>query len=134
MATTPTAKLGIPLPVAGSGEPFTVAAYNFGVTTLDGAAGATVVTSSSRPGSPFSGQVIFETDTFKSFVWSGSAWVGTTGFTVCTSTTRPSVPWLGQPIFETDTLKSFVWDGSAWKVLGGGAGGGFDSVFLLMGA
>jgi hypothetical protein len=93
MATTPTAKLGIPLPVAGSNEPFTVAAYNFGVTTLDGAAGAGVVTSVSRPVSPFSGQIIF----------------------------------------ETDTAKSFVWDGSAWQILGSGAGGPFDSVFLLMG-
>jgi hypothetical protein len=74
MATTPTTKLGIPLPVAGSGEPFTVAAYNFGVSTLDGAAGATVVTSVSRPGSPFDGQVIFETDTLRSYVYDGSAW------------------------------------------------------------
>lgn len=74
MATTPTAKLGIPLPVAGSGEPFTVAAYNFGVATLDGAAGAAVVTSGSRPGSPFSGQVIFETDTLRSYVYDGSVW------------------------------------------------------------
>jgi hypothetical protein len=74
MATTPTAKLGIPLPVAGSGEPFTVAAYNFGVSTLDGAVGAAVVTSGSRPVSPFSGQVIFETDTLRSYVYDGSDW------------------------------------------------------------
>ncbi len=74
MATTPTTKLGIPLPVAGSGEPFTVAAYNFGINTLDGAAGSTIVTSVSRPGSPFAGQVIYETDTELSFVWDGSTW------------------------------------------------------------
>jgi hypothetical protein len=74
MATTPTAKLGIPLPVAGSAEPFTVAAYNFGINTLDGAAGADVVTSVSRPVSPFSGQIIFETDTLRSYVYDGSDW------------------------------------------------------------
>ena len=56
------------------------------------------------------------------------------GFTICTSTTRPSTPWSGQSIFETDTSKSFMWDGSAWKIIGSGAGGNFDSVFLLMGA
>jgi hypothetical protein len=56
------------------------------------------------------------------------------GADLVTSTTRPSSPWDGQVIFETDTSKSFVWDGTAWKVLGSGAGGGFDSVFLLMGA
>jgi hypothetical protein len=67
--------LGIPLPVAGSNEPFTVAAYNFGINSLDGAAGATVVTSVSRPGSPWSGQVIFETDTSNTLVWDGAAWV-----------------------------------------------------------
>jgi hypothetical protein len=77
MATTPTTKLGIPLPVAGSGEPFTVAAYNFGINALDGAAGADVVTSASRPGSPFTGQIIHETDTDLTLVWDGVAWVPT---------------------------------------------------------
>ncbi len=56
------------------------------------------------------------------------------GATIVTSATRPVTPFAGQVIFETDTSKSFVWDGSAWQILGGGAGGGFDSVFLLMGA
>ena len=56
------------------------------------------------------------------------------GADLVTSSTRPGTPWAGQVIFETDTSKSFVWDGSAWQILGGGAGGGFDSVFLLMGA
>lgn len=56
------------------------------------------------------------------------------GAAIVTSSTRPSSPWAGQIIFETDTSKSFVWNGSAWVILGGGAGGGFDSVFLLMGA
>jgi microcystin-dependent protein len=77
MATTPTTKLGIPLPVAGSGEPFTVAAYNFGINSLDGAVGAAVVTSSTRPGTPWTGQIIHETDTDLTFVWDGVAWVET---------------------------------------------------------
>lgn len=42
---------------------------------IDAAAGFKVVTSSTRPGSPFTGQGIFETDTALAYVWSGSAWV-----------------------------------------------------------
>ena len=38
----------------------------------------TVCTSSTRPGSPFTGQTIFETDTNKMKVWLGSAWSGGT--------------------------------------------------------
>lgn len=38
----------------------------------------TVCTSSTRPGSPFSGQVIFETDTKKMQVWDGSVWLAIT--------------------------------------------------------
>jgi len=34
-----------------------------------------VCTSSTRPASPFEGQVIYETDTDKALVWNGSAWV-----------------------------------------------------------
>lgn len=34
-----------------------------------------VCTSSTRPASPYEGQVIYETDTDKTLVWNGSAWV-----------------------------------------------------------
>jgi hypothetical protein len=34
-----------------------------------------VCTSSTRPASPYEGQFIYETDTDKTFVWNGSAWV-----------------------------------------------------------
>jgi hypothetical protein len=37
--------------------------------------GITICTSSTRPGSPFTGQTIFETNTNKILVWNGSAWV-----------------------------------------------------------
>jgi len=36
--------------------------------------GTTICTSSTRPGSPFDGQSIYETDTDKTLVWNGSAW------------------------------------------------------------
>ena len=55
------------------------------------------------------------------------------GAPVVTSTTRPGTPFAGQIIYESDTGNAQIWDGSAWKSFGSG-GGGFSSVFLLMGA
>jgi hypothetical protein len=46
---------------------------NFDV--IDAKIGAVVCTSSTRPGTPFTGQQIFETNTGQSLVWNGSAWV-----------------------------------------------------------
>jgi hypothetical protein len=110
MATTPTTKLGIPLPVAGSGEPFTVAAYNFGINALDGAAGATVVTSVSRPVSPWSGQVIFETDTGLAFIWDGSAWMPSGGGgSIEISATAPSSPGAGDLWWDSDNGKLYIY-------------------------
>jgi len=43
--------------------------------------GTTVCTSSTRPASPYTGQLIFETDTGKVQKWSGSAWVELLDFT-----------------------------------------------------
>jgi hypothetical protein len=110
VATTPSAKLGIPLPVAGSQEPFTVAAYNNAINTLDGVAGATVVTSTTRPTSPFSGQLIFETDTNKSLVWDGVAWND--------AVPVPPVPALGGlsdvTVTSATTGDTLVYDGSDW--------------------
>jgi hypothetical protein len=110
MATTPTAKLGIPLPVAGSGEPFTVAAYNFGVNALDGAAGFTVCTSVTRPVSPWLGQSIFETDTGSAFVWDGSAWQPAGGGgSIEISSTAPTSPGEGDLWWDSDNGKLYIY-------------------------
>ena len=42
---------------------------------IDAAVGTSVVTSSTRPASPFTGQQIYETNTKLTYVWSGSAWL-----------------------------------------------------------
>lgn len=66
--------------------------------TIDAALGSTVCTSSTRPGSPVVGQIIFETDTERTYIWAGSGaggWlpigsltaVKTTDKTVISSTT-----------------------------------------------
>ena len=79
--------------------------------------GHTICTSTTRPGSPESGQMIYETDTRRTLVWNGSAWTYTSTLLV-TSSTRPASPPAGTTIFETDTALLYVWSGSAWvKVL-----------------
>jgi hypothetical protein len=80
-----------------------------------------VCASTTRPSSPFEGQEIYETDTQKTLVYSGSAWVETSDLdyspsaTVCTSGTRPATGLFeGQRIYETDTNREFTYSGSGW--------------------
>lgn len=58
-----------------------------------------VCTSSTRPASPYEGQVIYETDTDKTLVWNGSAWVY-----LSTSTANP----VGLELVKTQTIGSAV--------------------------
>jgi len=44
---------------------------------IDAAVGAAIVTSTTRPSAPWTGQIIHETDTDKTLVWDGVAWVET---------------------------------------------------------
>ena len=74
MSTYNSDRLGISLPTPGSAEPFTVSAFNDMIEALDEAVSLTVCTSSTRPGSPFEGQGIFETDTSAAYVYDGSSW------------------------------------------------------------
>ena len=71
MATT-TTKLGLIKPDLV--ENVDIGKINDNMDDLDAAAGASIVTFATRPASPWTGQVIYETDTENSFVWSGSAW------------------------------------------------------------
>lgn len=58
-----------------------------------------VCTSSTRPASPYDGQVIYETDTDKTLVWNGSAWVY-----LSTSTANPP----GLELVKTQSVGSGV--------------------------
>lgn len=71
MATS-TSKLGLTKPALTDNVDVTVLNTNFD--EIDTAAGFSIVTSATRPASPWAGQVIFETDTGSSFVWDGSEW------------------------------------------------------------
>ncbi len=58
-----------------------------------------VCTFSTRPASPYEGQVIYETDTDRTLVWNGSAWVF-----LSTSTANP----VGLELVKTQTIGSTV--------------------------
>lgn len=79
--------------------------------------GVTICTSSTRPGSPFNGQFIYETDTDITRVWDGAVW-DVVGTGVFTSTTRPASPYEGKLIYETDTDLLQVYNGTAWTPVG----------------
>lgn len=76
-----------------------------------------VCTSSTRPASPYDGQVIYESDTDTVRVWDGSVW-DVVGTGVFTSTTRPSSPYEGKLIYETDTNLVKMYDGASWVTVG----------------
>jgi hypothetical protein len=59
-----------------------------------------VCTSSTRPASPYDGQVIYETDTDAVKVWDGSAWVG--------ATNAASLNGVGQSVAFTPTFGNFT--------------------------
>lgn len=71
MATT-TSRLGLIKP--DYSDNVDVADLNSNADDIDAAVGAQVVTSSTRPSTPYTGQLIYETDTDKTFAWTGAAW------------------------------------------------------------
>lgn len=72
-----TSRLGLNKP---DGDPVTgdvvdIEKLNENFDALDAVVSYTPCTSTARPGAPFVGQAILETDTGKSFVWGGSGWL-----------------------------------------------------------
>jgi hypothetical protein len=112
---TSTTRLGLTKP--DGTDLVDVAVLNTNFDKTDAAAGAFVCTSTTRPSTPYSGQIIYETDTDQSFVWDSatSTWnVLTPGATVCTSASRPASPVPGQVIYETDTKLTYVYASGTW--------------------
>ena len=75
-----------------------------------------VCTSTTRPTSPFVGQVVYESDTYRMMAYTGSGWAAV-NIGAYTSNTRPSNPYQGQTIYETDTNRAPVWTGTVWRGL-----------------
>ncbi len=71
MSTT-TAKLGLVKPATDEDVDITI--LNDNSDKVDAASGVAVCDSLTRPGSPFTGQTIFETDTKKIYIWDGDSW------------------------------------------------------------
>jgi hypothetical protein len=87
--------------------------------------GATV--SDSAPSSPSSGQIWFESDTGKTFIYYDSSWVqiigggGGGGASVTVSDTPPSSPSTGSVWYESDTGSLYLYYDSFWVEVGGSA-------------
>lgn len=77
---------------------------------IDAAVGAAIVTSSTRPATPWAGQIIFETDTLTPYVWDGSAWqVAGGGGSIEISATAPASPSAGDLWWDSDDGKMFIY-------------------------
>jgi hypothetical protein len=88
---------------------------------VDSVIGALICTAGTRPGTPYDGQIIRETDTRKISVWNATQaiWQSLTGTYICTSGTRPGSPFDGFVIRETDTQRVYIWNANvaAWQLM-----------------
>ena len=66
-----------------------------------------VCTSTTRPASPYDGQVIYETDTDKIAVYDSSAWVYKTGTTAPTTPTAPGLAFISTTTITSQTSVAF---------------------------
>jgi hypothetical protein len=87
-----------------------VADLNTNADDIDAAVGFAIVTSSTRPSTPWTGQSIFETDTESSFIWDGSAWMpGGGGGSIEISATAPSSPGEGDLWWDSDNGNLYIY-------------------------
>ena len=122
MATS-TTKLGLTKP--DFVDVVDVSELNTNADAIDAAVGATIVTSATRPASPWAGQIIYETDTESTFVWTGSAWIASGGgASVTVATTAPAGPDEGDLWLNSTEAKMYVYydDGTSaqWVAAVGG--------------
>ena len=122
MATS-TTKLGLTKP--DFVDVVDVSELNTNADAIDAAVGATIVTSATRPASPWAGQIIYETDTESTFVWTGSAWIASGGgASVTVSETAPAGADEGDLWLNSTEAKMYVYydDGTSeqWVAAVGG--------------
>lgn len=91
MATT-TSRLGLRKPNNTTDVVNVTTDISNNMDLVDAAVGYVVCTSSTRPGSPYTGQPIYETDTKLCYVWNGSAWAiaNVPGFAAVTNVQTPA--------------------------------------------
>jgi hypothetical protein len=91
---------------------------------IDAAVGFAIVTSSTRPSTPWTGQSIFETDTGNSFIWDGAVWQpGGGGGSIEISSTAPSNPGEGDLWWDSDNGNLYIYyddgDSQQWVAANG---------------
>jgi len=101
-----------------------VADLNTNADDIDAAVGFAIVTSSTRPSTPWTGQSIFETDTESSFIWDGTAWMpGGGGGSIEISATAPSSPGEGDLWWDSDNGNLYIYyddgDSQQWVAANG---------------
>lgn len=126
-----TSRLGLnkPDPDPITGDPVDISKLNDNFDKIDAAINATLCTSTTRPASPFQGQIILETDTNRLYIRIGSAWaqllLGGSGVgrtTVNVEFERPSGgDWLISGHTTGDTQKRFILDANGMMQWGSGS-------------
>lgn len=108
MATS-TTKLGLTKP--DFVDVVDITDLNDNANLIDAAVGMAIVTSATRPATPWAGQIIFETDTLVPYVWDGSAWqvAGGGGGSIEISATAPVSPSAGDLWWDSDDGKMFIY-------------------------
>jgi hypothetical protein len=87
-----------------------VSDLNTNADDIDAAVGFALVTSTTRPSTPWAGQAIFETDTDLAFVWDGTAWMPSGGGgSIEISATAPSSPGEGDLWWDSDNGKLYIY-------------------------
>lgn len=74
MSSSLTTRLQLYKPNPGTGDPVDVSKLNQALDKIDAAIAPANITSSTRPATPYTNQVIRESDTGKLLVWEGSSW------------------------------------------------------------
>lgn len=118
--TTTTTRYALNKIVEASDNVDVVNDFNVNWDAIDLKLGTQVCTSSTRPSAPVQGQTIYETDTFYTRVYSGSAW-RTVGNATATSSGLPANPLQGDIVYVTDVGALAYYSGGAWH---------YASVFL----
>lgn len=92
---------------------------NAAMDTLDSKIGYTICTSTTRPSTPFAGQPIFETDTGRTLMWTGSIWQAVSFGAVppliaVANTGAVTAPVTNQMIYDLSASIVKRWNGSTW--------------------
>lgn len=102
-----------------------IAVLNANADKIDAASGATICTSTTRPASPWNGQLILETDTnnFYVYITAGATWLPVGSAVV--SVTKPTSAGKGSFWMDPDTMRVYIYytdaNSSQWVEVGGGS-------------